>query len=67
MIICNYITLIECDVALDSDGAFLWPVNLIALRLQIVSYESSNLDVCIELSGFEVFDICCDSKFLYAH
>ena len=57
---------IEYDIALSSDGSFLWPVYLIVLRLQIVAYESSNLGVCIKLSSLEVLDICCDSKFLDA-
>ena len=33
VVVCSCITLIECNVVLDSDGAFLWPVYLIALRL----------------------------------
>ena len=47
VVICSYITFIEYDIALDSDGSFLRPVYLIALRLQIVAYESSNLGACI--------------------
>ena len=47
VVVCGYITFIEYDITLDSDGSFLRPVYPIALRLQIVAYESSNLGVCI--------------------
>ena len=66
VVVCSCITLIECNVVLDSDGAFLWPVYLIALRLWIVAYKLSKLGICIKLSSLEVLDVCCDSEFLDA-
>ena len=53
-------------MALNSDGSFLQPVYLIALRLQIIAYKSSNLGMYIKLSGLEVLNVCCGSKFLDA-
>ena len=47
VVVCSYITFIEYNIALDSDGSFLRPVYPIALRLQIVVYELSNLGTCI--------------------
>ena len=66
VVICSYITFIEYNIVLDSDGSFWQPVYLIALRLQIIAYKLSNLGVCIWLSSFEILDICCNSKFLDA-
>ena len=47
VVICGYITFVEYNIALNSDGSFLWPVYPIALRLQIIAYELSNLGMCI--------------------
>ena len=33
VVVCGYIVFIEYNIVLDSDGSFLWPVYLIALRL----------------------------------
>ena len=67
VVVYSYITLIEYNIALNSDGAFLQPVYLIALRLQIVANKLSNLGACIKLSSLEVLDVCSNSEFLDAY
>ena len=47
VVVCSYIAFVEYNIALDSDGSFLWPVYPIALRLQIIAHKSSNLGTCI--------------------
>ena len=67
VVVYNYITLIGYNIVLNSDGAFLQPVYLIALRLQIVANKLSNLGACIKLSSLEVLDVCGNSEFLDAY
>ena len=67
MLLFTVTLLIEYNIALNSDGAFLQPVYLIAPRLQIVANKLSNLGACIKLSSLEVLDVYSSSEFLDAH